>query len=230
MLLVHGHRGARAVLPENTLAGFQYAISVGADYIEMDVAITRDDVPVISHDPVLRSGQVIRELMREELRRADPAIPELDDVLALAGIRFNIEMKSYPEHPGFTPPPERCAGLLLHAIRGRALESRVMVESFDFRVLRAMRRIAPEVRLAALVEDGDPDLTAVAREAEADIIAPEFHVITPERVAAAHAAGTEVITWTVNQPADWQRLADAGVDGIITDDPAALIAWLRYNP
>src|ERR1041385_4511815 len=109
MLEVHGHRGARAVLPENTLAGFEYAISAGADYIEMDVAVTRDDVLVISHDPVLRSGQVIRELTRAELRADDPSVPALDDVLSLAGIGFNIEMKSYPEHPEFTPAPERCA-------------------------------------------------------------------------------------------------------------------------
>ena len=77
MLMVHGHRGARAVLPENTLAGFAYAISAGADYIEMDVAVTRDDVPVIAHDPVLQSGQVIRELTRAELRRSDPSVPSL---------------------------------------------------------------------------------------------------------------------------------------------------------
>jgi glycerophosphoryl diester phosphodiesterase len=227
MLQVHGHRGARAVLPENTLAGFQYAISAGADYIEMDVAVTRDDVPVISHDPVLRSGRAIRELTRAELRHVDPTVPSLDEVLALAGIRFNIEMKSFPDQREFTPPPERCAALLFEAIRRRGVESRVIVQSFDFSVVRAMKRLAPEIRLAALVEAGDPDFVAAVREAGASIVAPEFHMVTPENVAAAHAAGIEVIPWTVNLPDDWQRLANAGVDGIITDDPAALIAWLR---
>ena len=227
MLQVHGHRGARAVLPENTLAAFRYAISAGADYIEMDVAVTRDDAPVISHDPVLRSGRVIRELTEAELRRADPTVPSLDEVLTLAGIRFNIEMKSFPDRPEFTPPPERCAALLLEAIRGRGVESRAIVQSFDFRVLRAMKRLAPEIRLAALVEEGAPDFVAAVRDAEASIIAPEFHMVSQEKVAAAHAAGIQVIPWTVNLPDDWQRLANAGVDGIITDDPAALIAWLR---
>jgi glycerophosphoryl diester phosphodiesterase len=227
MLLVHGHRGARAVLPENTLAAFEYAISAGADYIEMDVAVTRDDVPVISHDPTLRPGPVIRELTRAELRSVDPSVPALDEVLALAGIRFNIEMKSFPEKPEFTPFPERCAALLLDAIRKRRRESRVIVQSFDFRVLRAMRQIAAEIELAALVEIGEPDFVATVREAQASIIAPEFHMVTPQKVAAAHLAGIQVVPWTVNQPADWKRLSDAGVDGIITDDPAALIAWLR---
>jgi glycerophosphoryl diester phosphodiesterase len=229
MLLVHGHRGARAVLPENTLAAFEYAISAGADYIEMDVAVTRDDVPVISHDPVLRSGQVIRELTRAELQRADSSVPMLDEVLALAGVRFNIEMKSFPEQPEFTPPPERCASLLLKAIRGRGLESRAIVQSFDFRVLREMKQLAPEIKLAALIESGEPDFVETVHEARAGIIAPEFHMVTAEKVAAAHEAGIEVVPWTVNLPADWKRLSDAGVDGIITDDPAALIAWLRLD-
>jgi glycerophosphoryl diester phosphodiesterase len=227
MLAVHGHRGARAVLPENTLEGFKYAISAGADYIEMDVAITRDDVPVISHDPVLRSGHVIRELTSAELMRADPTVPSLENVLALSGIRFNIEMKSYPDAPQFTPPPERCAELLLGAIRKQGAAARAMVESFDFRVLRAMRRIAPDMRLAALVEQGDPDFVATARQAEAEIIAPEFHMVTVEKVEAAHAAGLEVITWTANLPSEWKRLEDAGVDAIITDHPAGLRAWLQ---
>jgi len=224
---VHGHRGARAVQPENTLAAFRYAISAGVDFVEMDVAITRDDVPVISHDPVLRSGETIRRLAFAGLRRIDPTVPSLDEVLALDGVRFNIEMKSYPEAPELTPPPERCAALLLDSIRRRGLEGRVIVQSFDFRILHAMRRAAPEIRLAALVETDRPDFAAVVREAAADIMAPGFRTVTAEKVAAAHAAGIPVVPWTANTAADWRRLVDAGVDGIITDDPAALIAWLK---
>ena len=135
-------------------------------------------------------------------------------------------MKSYPGEPRYTPPPERCAALLLGAIRRRGRERDVIVQSFDFRVVRAMHRLAPEMRLAALVEDGEPDFIASARAAQAKIIAPEFHLVTAEKVAAAHAAGIEVVPWTVNLACDWERLAGAGVDGIITDDPAALIAGL----
>src|SRR5437867_1695632 len=134
------------------MSGFRYAIAAGADFIEMDVAITRDDVPVISHDPVLPAGHTIRELTRHDLRKLAPHVPALDEVLSLDGVQFNIEMKSFPEQPEFTPAPERCAELLLAAIRARDLESRVMVQSFDFRVLHAMRQLAPGIRLAALDE------------------------------------------------------------------------------
>jgi glycerophosphoryl diester phosphodiesterase len=222
---VHGHRGARARRPENTLEAFRYAISAGADFIEMDVVAASDDVPVISHDPVLRSGETIRALRFDQLRRTDPTVPTLDEVLALAGIRFNIEMKSYGD-----PAPEQCAALLEAAIRRHHVAERAMVQSFDFRVTRAMRRIAPEIRLAALVEGAEiADFVAVVREAEADIVAPEFPMVTRAKVERAHAAGIPVVPWTVNTPRDWERMVDAGVDGIITDDPAALIAWLRVR-
>jgi glycerophosphoryl diester phosphodiesterase len=224
MLLVHGHRGARAVFPENTLPGFQYAISAGADFVELDVAITADDIPVLSHDPILPSGDTIRALPFDALRQAHPSIPTLDEVLALEGIGFNVEMKSYPEHPEFTPAPARCAELLLAAIHRRQLESRVIVESFDFRILTEMKRQAPEIRLAALLETAPLEVPP-----EAQILAPEYHLLTPDAIAAAHARGIEVIPWTVNEPAGWQRLAQAGVDGIITDDPAALIEWLTCH-
>src|SRR5580698_8626156 len=78
-ILVHGHRGARAMRPENTLAGFEYAIAVGADALEMDVAVTRDDVVVVSHDPKLNRRicqspdppRAIRDLTLFEVERWD---------------------------------------------------------------------------------------------------------------------------------------------------------------
>jgi len=209
------------------MSGFRYAIAAGADFIEMDVAITCDDVPVISHDPVLPAGHTIRKLTRDDLRQLAPHVPALDEVLSLDGVQFNIEMKSFPEQPEFTPAPDRCAELLLVAIRARDVESRVIVQSFDFRVLHAMRRLAPGIRLAALDETDGHDFVAIARAAQAGIMAPEFHMVTPAKVQAAHEAGISVVPWTANTPRDWERLVEAGVDGIITDDPAALIAWLQ---
>jgi glycerophosphoryl diester phosphodiesterase len=67
----------------------------------------------------------------------------------------------------------------------------------------------------------------VAREFDATHMSPLYSLVTKERVSWAHAAGLEVVPWTVNKPEDWQKLADDGVDAIISDDPAALIAWLK---
>jgi glycerophosphoryl diester phosphodiesterase len=255
---VHGHRGARAMRPENTIPAFEYAIDAGADAIEMDVAVTKDDVPVISHDPTLNPeicrsstrSNVIRELTFAELRGWDcgslvnpqfpkqtpvpgTRIPSLEEVLSLAGrgtFLFNIEIKIFKEHPQYAPSPERFAELLLREIDRHNLRKRVIVQSFDFRPLHAMKKLAPDIRLAALDEDQKlGDFVTVARSAGAQIIAPEKGMVTPPRVQAAHQAGLQVIPWAANTPEEWSALIAAGADAIITDDPAALIAYLKQK-
>ena len=241
--------------PENTIPAFEYAISVGVDVLEMDLAVTRDNVLVVSHDPVLAEEKctggtgtrVIHEMTLEQLRKWDcgsmqlklfprqqvvPAtrIPTFDEVLALAPrgkFEYNVETKSFPKSPQYTPPPEEFSRLLAEAVRRHKLESRVIVQSFDFRTLIAMKKIAPELRLSALWSSGERSFTDIASEAGAQIVSPEFKLVTPEKVKAAHAAGLQIVPWTANTPADWDRLIDAGVDAIITDDPAALIAHLK---
>ncbi|HOK47367.1 MAG TPA: glycerophosphodiester phosphodiesterase family protein, partial [Bryobacteraceae bacterium] len=88
-------------------------------------------------------------------------------------------------------------------------------------------RLAPKMRLAALYSGPPRDFVEVAREAGAGIFSPEHRLVTKEQVEAAHKAGLKVVPWTANTPDVWERLVAAGVDGIITDDPAALIAFLR---
>ena len=256
-ILVHGHRGARAMRPENTIPAFQYAIQIGADVLEMDVAVTKDNVLVISHDPHINGeictgphpGIAIHELTLRELREYDcgalknprfpkqqpvpgTRIPTLDKVLDLSKgnkVQFNIETKSFPDHPELTPTPDVFSKMLLAVIRKHELDSRVIVQSFDFRTLRAMKRMAPSIRLAALWEGASRPFVDIAREGEADIISPQFELVTPQQVKASHAAKLEVVPWTANTPQDWQKLIDAGVDAIISDDPAALIAYLKQK-
>ena len=218
------------MLPENTLAGFRYAIEAGADAIEMDVAATRDEVPVISHDPWLPGGRpAIRELSFEDLRRRAPGIPTLDEVLALSllgGFLFNIEIKSYPERPELAPAPEPFAQLVLEAVGFRGLADRAMVQSFDFRILRAVRALAPRIPLGALFQRTAEDFAAIARRAEASIAVPHYRLVTPQKVAAAHQKGIEVFVWTVNGRSGWRKQIEAGVDALITDDPDGLIRFL----
>ncbi len=253
-ILVHGHRGARARFPENTLPAFEYAVRIGADALEMDVAVTKDNVLVISHDPHLNPeicqgpepNALIRSLTLAQVRAYDCGalknrhfpkqqpvpgthIPTLDEVLSLSvlgNFEFNIETKSFPDHPDYTPPPDVFARMMLEQIRKHKLESRVIVQSFDFRTLLAMKTLAPSVRLSALYEGRPKDFVQIAREAGASIVSPDYHLVTPELVRAAHAANLQVVPWTANNPADWDKLIAANVDAIISDNPAALLAYL----
>ncbi len=259
--LVHGHRGCRAVRPENTLAAFEHALRVGVDAVEMDLCVTRDDVLVASHDPLLNPvicrgpggtsvprGVAIRSLTYAQLAQYDcgavrnpdyphqvpvpgSRIPRLDEVLRLGAstkVWFNMETKMR-ERPDLAPSPERFAALVLETVRRHGVESRTILQSFDYRSLHAMKKLAPQMPLAALDDAGKEDFVVLARRAGAGIISPRHDFVTPEKVHACHAAGLQVVTWTANKPEDWRRLIDAQVDAIITDDPEALIAYLSQR-
>ena len=252
---VQGHRGARGMRPENTLPAFEYAIAQGVDVLELDMAVTKDGVVVVSHDPVLhppvcsgpKATANIHGLTLAEVRQWDcgavrnslfpqqqaipgTRMPTLDQVFALAlkgKFRFNIETKIFADHPEQSPPPDEFVRLVLAQIRKHRLEGRVILQSFDFRTLHEMKRQAPEILLAALYSGAARDFVGIAREAGATIVSPEYHLVTTERVRAAHAARLQVVAWTANAPRDWDRLIAAGVDAIISDYPAALIEHLN---
>ena len=283
-IMVHGHRGARAWRPENTIPAFQFAIDHGVDMLELDLSVTRDNVLVVSHNPTLTSahprpndrvcamgsggpkiaaGTPIHAMTLAEVRQFDcgsvtlPAFPTqvavpgtrvatFDEVLDLAKgspandrIQFNVETKSFPNHPELTPPPAEFIALIVAAIKRHQVDpSRIILQSFDWRTLAEMRKQYPAIRLSALVgvpagdaamghTDPTKDFGAIARETGAEIISPDAVMVTPGQVASAHKAGAQVAPWNPNTPEGWQKLADAGVDAIISDDPVGLLAWLR---
>jgi glycerophosphoryl diester phosphodiesterase len=262
---IHGHRGARAVRPENTMAAFACAAAVGADVLEMDVVVTRDGVPVVHHDLELDplkcrmrdgrpapAGRALRSMTLAEVRALDcgatphpdfprqvavpgAGIPTLAEVLrwtagrpvdAAGPLRLNIEAKSLPDRPDLAPDPATFARLLVDAIRAAGLVDRATLQSFDHRILPEVARLEPRLGRAALIADLPPDPVAAARAAGATVLSPRFDALAPEHVRAAHAAGLRVVPWTVNEPAAWARAIEAGVDGIITDDPEGLRAFL----
>lgn len=257
-ILVHGHRGARAARPENTIPAFEYAIEQGVDVLELDMAVTKDDVLVVSHDlnmnRTICSGPegetAIRKLTLAEVHQWDcgalqakgfpkqqtapgARMPTLDEVFALAsrgGFGFNIETKIDRKNPDLTPEPAAYAKLVVDAVRRHGLEKRVIVQSFDFRTLAEIRKLAPEIRLSALYAGLPKDLVKIAQEAGGvEIVSPHWRLVSGGKVKKAHAAGLQVVPWTANTEGAWKKLAKAKVDAIITDDPAALIAWLKQQ-
>lgn len=247
--------------PENTLPAFEYAIAQGVDVLELDMAVTQDGVIVISHDPHLNrticqgpeGGETaIHKLTFQQVRQWDcgalknpgfpkqqpvpgtrmPALEEVFDLAASSRVQFNIETKIDPKTPDLAPDPATFARLVVDLVRKHGMGRRVIVQSFDFRTLKEVRKLAPEVRLSALYSGPPKSFVEIAKEAGAEgrsveIVSPLFSLVTPEEVKAAHAAGVQVVPWTANTPAAWRALADAGVDAIISDDPAELIAWLK---
>jgi len=162
-------------------------------------------------------------------------IPRLAEVLALdAGARITIEMKTRPDRPDWTAPPERMAEAVAAVVDAAGAAARVAVSSFDWRGVRHMRRIRPGIARAWLTEprtvrdaptwwdrapptaDAVPD--AVAAEG-GGTWSPEHTGLMQAELDCAHALGLRVVPWTVNEPAAIARLLRWGVDGLITDRP-----------
>jgi glycerophosphoryl diester phosphodiesterase len=286
---LQGHRGARGLRPENTLAGFAHALGVGVTTLELDCGVTRDGVVVVSHDRVLNPdhtrdaagnflatpGPAIVDLTYEELRQYDvgrirpgseyaaafpeqvPAdgerIPRLADVFALVEksgnrtVRFNIETKIDPAHPEQTVSPLAFARALEAVIREAGMASRVTVQSFDWRTLRLVGTLAPDIALVGLtdqlegedtVEVGKPGTSPWLGQLDVDdhggsvpklvqalgakTWSPHALDLTTALVAEAHSLGLLVVPWTVNDPLAMEKVMSLGIDGLITDYPDRL--------
>ncbi len=280
-ILVHGHRGSRATRPENTLPAFQFAIEHGADVLELDLAVTKDNALVVSHSPFLVQpaqyaahervckgpelppmtpihamtldqveqydcGSVALAAFPKQVAVPGTHVATFDQVLDLIAdnkVQLNVETKSFPNHPELTPTPAEFVRLIVESIhRHHSDESRIILQSFDFRTLIEMRKQEPAIRLSALIGTGDgdammgitdhnKDFVHIHDVTGAEIVSPDYHLVTAEQVAAAHQVHMQVVPWTADSPEDWQKLADAHVDAIISDDPAALLDWLKaHNP
>ena len=163
-------------------------------------------------------------------------IPTLDEMFtmvknstypAAASVEFNIETKIFPYAPELSPAPAAFAKLVAQTVKRHGMEKRVMVQSFDVRTLREMKKIAPEIRTSQLTYESLVDIVPALKSARVDIWSPNSEWITAESVKEAHAAGIPVAPWTLNDPAAWEKAIAAGVDAIITDYPAELIAFLK---
>lgn len=285
---LQGHRGARGLLPENTLPAFAKALSIGVTTLELDTAVTADGVVVVSHDATL-NPDITREPDGRWLTRNDIAIhkltfaqlgqydvgrirtgsayarrystqqaldgtlmPRLADVFALARragndtVRFNIETKLSPDHPQRTLPPVEFARALIRLVRDEKLESRVTIQSFDWRTLQAVQQEAPQIATVYLTaqqpwqdniraQNASSQWTAgfhvsrhggsvprMVKAAGGTIWSPYFGEVTREAMLEARQSGLKVVVWTVNDPQDIGRMLDLGVDGIISDYPDRL--------
>jgi glycerophosphoryl diester phosphodiesterase len=186
------------------------------------------------------------ELQRYDVGRLDPAsdygrkfplqrpvdgtrIPTLADLFALMGevdVRFNIEPKSDEDKPGETPPPEPFARALIAEVRKARVDRRTTIQAFDWRLLKVVEREAPEMPTVYCTAGRGSDPARV-HAAGGKIWSPDFERVTPAKLAAARQHNLWVTVWTVNEPADIERMIAMGVDGIACDYPDRVIAQLR---
>ncbi len=261
---LQGHRGARGLMPENTIPAFLLALDSGVTTLEMDLAVTADKVIVISHDPwmsasiclqpdgseILKKDErsfKIYDMTYDEVRQFDcgsrgnerfpeqqkmiAAKPRLVDVIMAVEdhIRsvtqyecdYNIEIKTSPEGDNkFHPSPEEVSEMVYTLLNDYLPMKRVVIQSFDFRVLRYWHDKHPEVRLSALVENtGSVSRNLKSLGFKPAVYSPEFSLLSNDDIRDLHQQKIRVIPWTVNDLSDMRRMLQMNVDGIITDYP-----------
>jgi glycerophosphoryl diester phosphodiesterase len=224
--LAFAHRGGASEVPENTLPAFEHAVGLGYTYLETDAHVTADGVVVAFHDPDLsrtcgRPGTISAlpwsEVSAARVDGREP-IPLLEDLLgSFPQARVNIDAKSDAVVEG-----------LLAVLRRTAALDRVCLGSFSDRRLRRLRgALGPAVctsagpgEIAAFLAGGRP--VGGWQALQVPIRQGRVPIVTPRFVERAKRHGRHVHVWTVDDPAEMDRLLDLGVDGIMTDRPTVL--------
>lgn len=241
--MIIAHRGASGVAPENTLAAFRKATEIGVDLLELDVHRTKDGELVVIHDGTVnrtakgKVGGAIAALTLAQIQSLDAGawkgaeyagerVPTLQETLEASRGKaiFLIEGKV-----------RGIEAQIAEVIQKTGMVNNVIYQSFDKESVRQFRQVLPQVPAGVLF--GDPGisdqsvrgamLVTQVVEVNASIVAVSFYAISPEFVKYAHARGVTVFAWTVDDVATMQRMIDAGVDGILTNYPERLKAFLE---
>ncbi|PJE99747.1 glycerophosphodiester phosphodiesterase [Streptomyces carminius] len=216
-LLTVGHRGVMGVEPENTLRSFVRAEREGLDVIELDLHLSRDGALVVMHDaevdrttdgtgPV--AGMTLAELRALNAGLGE-RVPVFEEVVDAVSAPLQAEIKD-----------RAAARVLAGAIERRGLHERVRVISFHDDALREIRGLLPDIPVALVTGRSTSTAPERARELGAEMVSCEFRWLAAEVVERCHAAGVEVISWTVNTDAELARARELGLDGVVTDLPA----------
>ena len=221
--LVIGHRGASADFPENTAAAFRGAAEQGADWVELDVRLNRAGELVVHHDPDFADG---RSVWSTTLADAPAGTVDLEQALnACAPMGVNVEVKNSPGDLSDAPYSLEVVDLVLEVLdrrRGAGILEEVLVSSFDLPTLDRVRDLAPSLPTGYLVVDTEAsDAVAVAAGNGHSAVHPWDPCVTEALMDRCRAAGLLCNTWTVDDPARIAALAGMGVDGIVTNTPAA---------
>jgi glycerophosphoryl diester phosphodiesterase len=285
---IYGHRGARGDLPENTLESFKYLFDNAINAYETDILISKDLVPVITHDfrldPSLtkdKEGNWIKDenikifdLTYDEISNFDVGslnkltrygrrfvnqrslenqkIPKLSELLELSSknvlqnLLINLEIKSTPDEKNLTPDPKDLVQIVLNEINNSNLKEKIIISSFDWRILREVKKQSPEIPRAYLTFQQEKgmkikktiyskspwidhipltivyDLPKIIKELGGSAWHPYYKDINKKAVKDAHDNNLPVNVWTVNDEDDMLKMIEYGVDGIMTDYPLTL--------
>ena len=268
---LQGHRGCRGLMPENSIAAFKKALELEVNTMEMDLAVSKDSLLIVSHEPWFSAiictdslGNTITEEEEKEFNihqhtyaqigkydcgsKGHSNFPEQNSVAqtkplldsaitfietyikenSLPLVDYNIEIKSNEAGDGiYHPSPEVFCDLVYNFLEEKNLPpKRITIQSFDLRVLKYWNENYSKYKNAFLVANRktfEENLKELGFKPA--IVSPAYQMLNEAAVKNIHEQNMQVIPWTVNDPAEMQKLLDWGVDGIITDYPDRALAF-----
>jgi glycerophosphoryl diester phosphodiesterase len=249
--LIIAHRGASALAPENTIIAFKKAIESGADGIEFDVRLTKDEIPIVFHDATLKrvsnKAVHISKLYLEDLQRVQKIgewfnrrfptkaneeflkekIPTLEELL---NFLRDFQGKIYLEIKGTEKQTLVLSEKIKKIVESSHLSQQIVFKSFRLNAIKRLKEILPKARTAALFA---PKIITLSRktkiiqkatESSADEISIHYSLATEKFIRTAKASGFYVVIWTVDHPRWIQKALKTGIHALITNDPTKLIA------
>jgi len=238
---IAAHRGDRASAPENTVAAFEAAVSGGSDFLEADVRRTADGRAVVIHDATVdrttNGSGAVAALTLDEIRSLDagswyapgfagepvPLFEEFLDVLVVADVPALVELK------GEWSADEVAS--IMDGIYFRGVQNLIVFASFSPRTVTALRDAAPTIPRVLIRRVLPLDPVRVAKRYDAVALMTRASALqkSPDAVARMHDAGLGVLLYTLNSEQRWGEALAYGVDGIVTDKPSALDAWIAQT-
>lgn len=219
------HRGASFFEPENTLRAYRKAIEMGADFIEVDVRLSKDKELVIMHDAdvgrTTNGKGLVKDCNLEELKKLDAGyhrkneifaglgeqVPTLEEVIELVKNKIGLVVEI--KEPG-------TESSIIKKIEDSDLENTILT-SFFHKSVKNVRKSSLDID-AGIIFVGDPvNIHKLAADSGANVIFPSYRYMSEELVKNAKNHGLTVYPWTIDDPQTFKRFADMGVDGIVTN-------------
>jgi glycerophosphoryl diester phosphodiesterase len=241
--LIIAHRGYRAKYPENTLCAFEAALDAGAAMIELDVSLSYDRKVVVIHDATLQrttnghgpvNGFTLKELKQLDAGSwfhsdfAGERLPELIEVLELVNGRalIDIEIKSNTYEPNH--PQDAIELQVMELVRQKKARDYILISSFNIFILEQFVALKDAPPLAWISRcPADRHTVEMCTRINAFSWHPEHLILTRQQVDMMQAAGIRVFPFNMETKTDFNRMLQMGVDGVIVNDPAEALKWIR---
>lgn len=225
-IVVTAHRGSKSVAPENTVASVLEAIAIEADFVEIDVQLTKDDEVILLHDATFKrvAGVSKRpsEMTYEEIQKLNvglyktdtfefqaPLLKDVLDVCKFSTIMLNIELKDYAKN-------RRLAYKVVEIIKEYDFCDRCVITSYSQELIRIVKDICPEIKVGLISKSSS--LATYINCQFVDLYSVNYIALSPSIVMFAHSRNKEIYCWTTNSKVSIETAIRAGADNIITDN------------